>query len=320
MQKTRLSIIIPHYNSSESLEKLLTSIPRDIGIEVIVVDDRSNLYLEEYTRLKEAYKEVVFLENISENKGAGAARNIGLSKASGEWLLFADADDYFMPKFYETIERYMENSFNDIIYFAPTSRELESGNISNRHENREKLIENYKCNRTLENQNLLKYTFPEPWSKLIRKSLVDENFIRFSETLVANDVIFSMLCGYNAKKIDVSDKVIYCVTKAKGSLTTSLSNEIIKTRANIEVEKYNFLRDKLSKEDFSSLKLDGKYCLYLCLSNKSNIRFILSILKQMRINKIKIFHASDFNVFSLVGRVKEYRRIHYINKKYVNKE
>src|SRR5699024_8599309 len=90
-----LSIIIPHYNSINTLQYLLESIPNYKDIEVIVIDDHSNA--ESKKELIEIGKKkstnIKFLNNEPHKIGAGACRNIGLDKASGKWLLFADADD-----------------------------------------------------------------------------------------------------------------------------------------------------------------------------------------------------------------------------------
>ena len=97
----KLSIIIPHYNTSDLLEKLLSTIPKDKNIEVIVIDDKSqDKHIEDIEDLKteEKYIDFLFLKNQTLKKGAGTCRNIGLDHAQGEWVLFADADDYFADK------------------------------------------------------------------------------------------------------------------------------------------------------------------------------------------------------------------------------
>src|SRR5690554_7988035 len=99
----KYSVIIPHYNCEDGLERLLKSIPNKDTIEVIVVDDRSST---------ELFKDVInksHLVNISGYinegvKGAGAARNIGLEKAKGEFLVFADSDDFFTLDAFKSIE------------------------------------------------------------------------------------------------------------------------------------------------------------------------------------------------------------------------
>lgn len=94
----KISIIIPHYNSTLSLKYLLSTIPDKPEIQVIVVDDRSTLDNERYDKLIKTVRRenILFLRNTSENKGAGVCRNIGLNYAKGEWILFSDSDDYFI--------------------------------------------------------------------------------------------------------------------------------------------------------------------------------------------------------------------------------
>ena len=109
MNKINISIIIPYYNSANSLEKLLDSIGVHQDVEVIIVDDKSNKYLQKYVSNKYNFKNYKFLENNTNKKGAGVARNIGLSYACGKWLLFADADDYLLADWYENVSKYLES-------------------------------------------------------------------------------------------------------------------------------------------------------------------------------------------------------------------
>jgi len=94
-----LSIIIPHYNTPELLYKLIDSIPQSPDVQIIVVDDNSNHHLQILTELQKKYCDLVqFYTNNTRRKGAGTCRNIGLQHADGKWILFADADDFFMPE------------------------------------------------------------------------------------------------------------------------------------------------------------------------------------------------------------------------------
>ena len=100
-----LSIIVPHFNSPALLQRLLDSIPNQENVEVLVIDDLSNSHLKEYYECKDrnSDRNVIFLNNTVQNKGAGGARNVGLAHAKGKWLLFADSDDYFVDGFIDTI-------------------------------------------------------------------------------------------------------------------------------------------------------------------------------------------------------------------------
>lgn len=57
--------------------------------------------------------EVLFTK---EGKGAGYARNIGLSHARGKWIIFADADDFFTADCFTILNEYMDSP-HEVIYF-----------------------------------------------------------------------------------------------------------------------------------------------------------------------------------------------------------
>ena len=112
------SIIIPHKNCLDLLSRCILSIPVRDDIEVIVVDDGSDIYYD----LEEKIKKISPLLNIivscqASSRGAGAARNIGLNKANGRWLLFADSDDFFSNEAFDILDDYVASNY-DIIYFG----------------------------------------------------------------------------------------------------------------------------------------------------------------------------------------------------------
>ena len=97
------SIIIPHKGIPDLLMRCLRSIPVSADIQVIVVDDNSpdaDTYLERYPELSRPNLEFI---RTTKGGGAGYARNIGLDHAKGEWLLFADADDFYVEDMYDII-------------------------------------------------------------------------------------------------------------------------------------------------------------------------------------------------------------------------
>ncbi len=106
----KISVIVPAYNSEkfvgETLENLLNQSLKDI--EVIVVNDGSTdgtqRVIDEYCK-----KSSIFKSYIKENGGVSRARNYGLERATGEYVLFQDADDLYsdgsLEAFYETAKR-----------------------------------------------------------------------------------------------------------------------------------------------------------------------------------------------------------------------
>ncbi|MGN0469226.1 MAG: glycosyltransferase family 2 protein [Acutalibacteraceae bacterium] len=103
----KISVIIPAYNSekfiAETLDSLLCQTLKDI--EIVIVNDGST---DGTQKIIDGYTEKYpFIKSFTQqNAGVSAARNNGLEKATGEYVVFLDADDYFSPgsleAFYET--------------------------------------------------------------------------------------------------------------------------------------------------------------------------------------------------------------------------
>lgn len=280
-----ISIIIPHYNSPKTLKKLIQTIGIHNNVEIIIIDDKSDKYLDEFTSIKKACESehIIFLNNNTALKGAGTCRNIGLDIAHGRWLLFADADDYFTEKWYLYVERYLNNSNIDIVYFKPTSISAKTGRQSNRHTTYEKMIEEYRSGDAA-SEVKLRYYWCVPWSKLIRKELIDNNQVRFDEVRYSNDVMFSAKSGYFAEMISIDQNVIYTVTDDENTLTKNMSEEAFFIRCNVECSRYVFLNQVLDKSEKQYLdKREGIRRLYMVFNNrygfKALVRCLILVLK-----------------------------------------
>lgn len=106
----KLSIIIPSYNANEYLEELLSVLEKQItdAVEVIVIDDGSRVPVPEHSFVK------LFRQ---QNKGVSAARNKGLAKAKGQYIVFIDADDLISDDYIAQICKSIENE-PDTVYIS----------------------------------------------------------------------------------------------------------------------------------------------------------------------------------------------------------
>ena len=103
----RTSVILPIYNSSETIVRALTSllIQSDQDFEVLIIDDGSrDDGLEKAKRLCGDDARVRFIGPRS-NTGPSVARNVAISLAKAEWLALLDADDAWMPDRLEQLHR-----------------------------------------------------------------------------------------------------------------------------------------------------------------------------------------------------------------------
>lgn len=232
----QLSVIIPHFNSEFELEKLLCTIPNEDWIEIIVIDDNSK---NDILELEKKFDSVLFLKLEKEKKGAGAARNKGLKYSKGEYLIFADSDDYFLNEAFSLLKKYLKQNF-DIVFFNPTSLNLKSNKKGMRHLSYSTLIENYIMSK---NKEVL-YKSYVPWSKLIKSQFVKDNKIEFDEVIASNDVNFSLKTAYYAKKIYCTMEQIYCVTESSNSLTKQISEDVLDSRFVASARYNDFLKEK----------------------------------------------------------------------------
>jgi glycosyltransferase involved in cell wall biosynthesis len=193
----------------------LGSIPRREDVQIIVVDDNSDpdkVDFEHFPGLSDSVVEVVFTK---EGKGAGYARNVGLTKAIGKWILFADADDYFTSGFLEYVDKYVDSNY-DLIYFG-----MSGVNVKKRQENSccKKYNKLMKDAIHKKKYDAYKYTVYSPCGKIIKLSLIKENNIQFDEIMVANDLMFSIKTGYYAGNIFFDEYKIYTYEIRLSSVT-----------------------------------------------------------------------------------------------------
>lgn len=238
----KLSIIIPHFNSKLELKKMLNSIPNENYIEIIVVDDNSSF---DIFSLKPNFSNVNFFRLPKHLKGAGAARNLGLRESKGEYLLFADSDDYFLDGAFSLIKNYINKNY-DIVFFNPTSYNIIEEKIGTRHLSYTFLIEDFIKTKKKE----LLYKSYVPWSKLIKAKLIKDYAIEFEEIIASNDVNFSLKTTYFAKEIFCTMEQIYCVTESNYSLTKQIKEEVLDSRFGA-ICRYN---DFLKSKDLSNLQ------------------------------------------------------------------
>ena len=96
-----------------------------------------------------------------------------------------------------------------MVYFAPTSMDVETGETSSRHIMYMELVEKYAKTPSLKYLTEMKYGFCTPWSKLIRASVLKEHNIRFDQIMVSNDIMCMTKCAFYSRKVAASGQTIY---------------------------------------------------------------------------------------------------------------
>ena len=211
--KYSYSVVIPHYNSSDLLPKMLASIPGRSDIQVIVCDDGSDAHhVEALKRLEHPGLELVLLEHHD----AGYARNEGLRRAKGEWFIAADADDWFMPGAFDVLDRYRDLKDIDVLMFCIDVEEVDG--------RKKKILANESVLKYLkkpgkDTEKLIRFRSCTPWNKLVRLSFIRENNICFEDTEINNDVMYAFQVGLRAGNIHVIRDELYCLGMNQRSIT-----------------------------------------------------------------------------------------------------
>ena len=185
------SIIIPVYNGAGYLEKCIESIDRQScqDFEIIIVDDGScdsswklALSLSEENKRIRCYRIA--------HSGAGAARNAGVIYAEGEYILFLDADDYWVDKkFLEKLKAMILQHHTDVFMFRMV-KVTEKGTVLKRyqkplffHDNMVLKLEDVYSELVKDGQALA-----SACNKCVRRSLLKRYAIAFKEDVMAEDI------------------------------------------------------------------------------------------------------------------------------------
>lgn len=112
-----ISVIVPVYNAEKYISKCIDSILSQTfkDFELILINDgstdNSDLICGKYASIDNRVK--VFHK---QNGGAGSARNLGVQKAVGDWIMFVDADDWIEPECLDICSKYISRNIDLIVF------------------------------------------------------------------------------------------------------------------------------------------------------------------------------------------------------------
>lgn len=243
------TIIIPHKNIPELLQRCLNSIPNRPDIQIIIVDDNSDSSIVNFAHFPGIGRSNTEIYFDKTNKGAGRARNIGLKHAKGEWLLFADSDDMFTEYFDEILDEILKDKDSDILYFDVESRDSVTLLPTTEADWYSLMVKNIATNGIT---SANKYTIMVPWAKAIRKRVIEKYNILFEEVQYSNDIAFSVKASYYANNVSAIMKLGYCWMFRQGSLWRERNINWYVTRMKVYVRIAKFL--KKNKENAGYLQ------------------------------------------------------------------
>lgn len=214
----RLSIIVPMFNSEKTIVRAINSClfyDCENVVEVILVDDGSKdstVELVNQTFSQQLINKTLRIVQLN-HQGAGNARNVGIRKATGDWIAFLDSDDQL---------KNLSQVLNDLSKIQ--NKNVQIVNYSNRKNKADanKLLKGKKLLR--DNLGLsrdeTKLWDSGPICKFYKRSFLITNSIQFPVNIkVGEDLIFNLLCLESDPLIYVKDMEVYEIFENNTSIT-----------------------------------------------------------------------------------------------------
>ncbi len=242
----KVSVIIPVYNAGEyigqMLESVLTQSMREI--EVICVNDGStDNSCEVIGEFMSKDSRITLLEQ--QNINAGSARNRGLSRVRGKYVVFWDADDKFDRRALELMCRKMQKTQADICVCG-VCEFTQDGKVyeTNGYLKTVLLPDKDPFNKFDLCDAIFSFGSNVVWNKMFRRKFLADHHLRFQEIRQANDTAFVMRALYLADRITFVDRFLaFYRTDNADSLTGKSSETVF-----CPYESYLYTLQELEKE------------------------------------------------------------------------
>ena len=216
-----LSIILPAFNAEKTIARALESVLHaKIPVEIVVIDDGSvddtGAICERYAREDPQVK--VYSQT---NRGPGAARNNGLSKATGAYIGFMDADDCYEARVLERAWKILEEKQAGAVCMGirmiPESRFPEGPGTILYEEDEDTIITGREAfRRMLDGDGLDSNTY----AKFYRRDLMPDD-LHFYEGMLGDDIPVTWRMLLSAQTVYMMKDVgyLYCLDESSDSLT-----------------------------------------------------------------------------------------------------
>ena len=235
----KFSIIIPVYNVEKYLKKCLDSVFNQTykDYEVIVVNDGTK------DNSMDIVKDYDVKVINQKNQGLSAARNAGVKKATGEYLIFLDSDDYWEKGLLKELSKSLKNN-PDLIRFQINEVYEDGKTISYPEESFANL------SGTDAFKKIVKYHFVEnACIYAIKRNYYIENKFEFRKDALHEDFGLIPLIIIKSKKVNSINYLGYNYLQRQGSIMSNKNYEKTKKKVDDMYLHYNYLIEEANKLD-----------------------------------------------------------------------
>ncbi len=310
----KISVIIPVYNTSQYLKKCISSVLEQTyaNLEVLIVDDGS---IDDSPQICDSFRDfdsrVRVIHQI--NAGVSAARNTGLSLATGDLITFLDSDDYLENNMYELLTKTLVKYNADIVHCG-YKRVDEKGNI---------IKEVFGSHRVVSQSNCEAVSYLLQ-GRLFTCSLCNKLFssrvlrdLKFDETLKINeDYHFVFNAFQKAKKVVFIDETLYryVVQESSACNTTPTKGKMLNTvsAATLMVRdcQYKEIEPLVKKRLFTCYICFYRWMVFNEAKNKKELYSKREILKKLYKDTHNLTIKEKLNYYSLLYFFRVYRIIY----------
>lgn len=218
---TKVSIIVPVYNTSAYLKRCMDALVGQTlkDIEIIAVDDGST---DDSPAILEAYEQKDSRVRVFHklNGGQATARNMGIRKSRGEYIGFADSDDYvdtdmFRQMYELAVEKkcdMVECRYHYLQECGDSTKELKTRGRIREYQNQKDMLIDPQVS---------------PWNKLYRREILIQNDIDFPEGLIYEDTAFYIKTIPYVKKTAYLDRaLVYYFLRGNSTMNANKSRRV----------------------------------------------------------------------------------------------
>lgn len=210
--KPTISVIVPVYNAEKFVGKCIESVQTQTYTDwqMILVDDGSkdnSLEVCQGYAKKDNRISVIHQENA----GAGTARNTGLAKATGDYVVFIDSDDYVDKDYFALLAKH-----NEDVVFVDVQAVDENGKVV-----RDEFLSVYK-NLSKDDFMRSQMTGKINWGgvrKVVKREILERNNIKYTDHKVGEEALFTYSSVFYSKSIAFIEKPVYFYIQRDDSLS-----------------------------------------------------------------------------------------------------
>ena len=284
LDRPSVSVVVPVYNAEKYLRQCLDSILSQSfsDWECILVDDGSGdgsaQICDEY-----ANKDARFRTFHQENAGVSSARNFGIEKASGEYLVFLDSDDFLENN---CLENLLDRKFiPDLTVFAFSK--VQDGNAIGIKKLKSTFSDNpARVKEILLDMKADSYTsdaFCFPWNKLFRLTLIRENDIKFPLDIhLREDEIFMYRYLNVCRSLEILSESLHFYRVTQSGLTYRKRP----CEEDLKLAEYILTETKLmqTSKEFASIQVIRALLYHFSAFMNAESKFLKkNILKEMKV-------------------------------------